>query len=183
MKKKKKKRTPYHISEKFKKLLIKQYKQELKNHLLYMLIASKFHKDGKMGFYHFFRLQGIEEFGHAMKLFNYLIERNVEINDYKHNEATIKEMNLKSEEDIVKTSLIQEIHNTEQIKQILDESEKEKDYHLRDFLSWFIKEQLEEEMLFAKILKKFDMLKDSNQQIYEIDKDLGKRKAKEIVLK
>ena len=50
---------------------------------------------------------------------------------------------------------------------------KQKDFATRNFIQWFVDEQIEEEQKFETILQKFDLLGRDKLAIYEINKLLG----------
>ncbi len=85
---------------------------------------------------------------------------------------TIKEppKDMSSLEEIIKTSLENEQNVTKSIHEIVTITEKERDRRTFDFLQWFVKEQIEEEDTFDRILQKFDVIGRDKLAINEIDK-------------
>ena len=54
----------------------------------------------------------------------------------------------------------------------------EKDHATRNFLNWFVDEQVEEVASVTVIVEKFKMVSDSKNSLYLLDKELGKRGQK-----
>ena len=61
----------------------------------------------------------------------------------------------------------------ESIQKIAELALKQKDFATRNFIQWFVDEQIEEEQKFETILQKFDLLGRDKLAIYEINKLLG----------
>jgi ferritin len=52
---------------------------------------------------------------------------------------------------------------------------EEKDFASMNFLNWFIDEQVEEVTSVEDIISKFEMIGDSKQGLYLLDKELGSK--------
>ena len=74
---------------------------------------------------------------------------------------------------ICKTALKNEQAVTKSIQKIAELALKQKDFATRNFIQWFVDEQIEEEQKFETILQKFDLLGRDKLAIYEINKLLG----------
>ena len=79
----------------------------------------------------------------------------------------------KRQESICKTALKNEQAVTKSIQKIAELALKQKDFATRNFIQWFVDEQIEEEQKFETILQKFDLLGRDKLAVYEINKLLG----------
>ena len=52
-----------------------QVQNEIYSSYLYLSMAAYFHSNNLNGFAHWMRLQSSEEMGHAMKIYDYIIQR------------------------------------------------------------------------------------------------------------
>jgi len=178
----------YHVNKKIEELLRKQYFIELENHIFYTLCTCWFQSKNLVGFAHFFKLQAEEEYYHSKKIIDYILERKIKL---KAIGCSIKSTlgDLKDPKEFINMSYKREKNNSRNFVKIMKLATVNNDFHLQNFLGWFIDEQLEEERLFENVLKKFELLKNNKDikdikniknnsyiNLYEIDKDLGKRK-------
>jgi len=63
------------ISEKMQKALNDQIQAEMFSSYLYLSMSACFHNANMDGMAHWMSVQSREEYGHAMKIFGYIIER------------------------------------------------------------------------------------------------------------
>lgn len=97
----------------------------------------------------FFYRQADEERMHGMKILRYLLDSG--------EAPTIPELprpknEFSSAEDVAVTSLEQERQVTAWVHELVDLAASERDHTTRNFLQWFVDEQLEEEATFGKLL-------------------------------
>ena len=52
---------------------------------------------------------------------------------------------------------------------------KEKDYATQSMLKWFVDEQVEEEASVGEIVARLEMIADSKNGLFMMDRELGKR--------
>lgn len=119
----------------------KQVVEEFTASLQYTAIALHFDRETLPELTNFFQLQAGEEHGHAMKLLQYINEAGGQpligpTKEVKNHFATA--------EEAVKLALDQELKVTDQINNLVDIAIKENDPLTRQFLQWFVTEQLEE---------------------------------------
>jgi len=121
------------------------------------------------------KIQAKEELGHAKKLYEFIYDRGgrVELPAIEKPKCEW-ESPLRAFED----AYGHEVFITKSIYSILDIAKEEKDYATKEFLQWFVKEQVEEELQVELIVKNLKKLGDSNQLQYNmLDKELGNRGA------
>ena len=133
-----------------------QVNAEMWSSNLYLSMSVYFQKAGLNGFAHWMKKQAAEELEHAHKLIDYALDRGGDI--------TIGQIN------VVPTGWG---NVSELIDKLVDIAEADKDHASRDFLFWFVREQVEEESTAKEIV---DQLKNYGECHYAImDHRLGKR--------
>lgn len=152
--------------------IIKQLNRELYSAYLYLSMAAYFESIPLRGFAKWMRIQAKEEQTHAMKFFDYLIEKG----------GTIKLLPLdappakwSSPLKVFEEAYRHEQKVTEWIYELMDLAMKEKDHATTNMLQWFVKEQVEEESKASEIVEKIKMLGPEGHAILMIDHELGKR--------
>ena len=163
------------ISKKILNLLHDQIAMEANASNYYLYISSWCKVNGYDGASAFFQNHSTEARDHMLKIINYL-------NDLKI-PTTIPSIekpkqNMKSLEQVFKTSLANEQKVTKSIDKIIHTAQNENDYRTSIFLEWFVHEQIEEEDLFESILQKFDVIGRDKLALHEIDKILQKHTEK-----
>jgi ferritin len=116
--------------------------------------------------------QAQEELMHAMKLYDYVVERGGRV--------TLKgidgpQTSWKNPVALVGHVYEHEQHVTALINGLMDLAIKEKDHATVNFLQWFVKEQVEEEASADEILKKLRLAGDKGNALFMIDKELAAR--------
>jgi ferritin len=118
------------------------------------------------------RIQAKEERVHAMKFFDYVIDRGSTVAFYPI-EAPTAAWN--SPLAVFEHAYQHEQKVTGLINDLVDLAIKEKDLATSEMLQWFVKEQVEEEASASEIVGKLKMIGDAPGMILMIDHALGKR--------
>jgi ferritin len=118
------------------------------------------------------RLQSLEEHGHAMKLFNFVLARNhavklAGIDQPAHDFASLL--------DVFERSLAQEQEVSRQIDALYELAFREKVFAAMAELQWFITEQVEEEKTVREIVAKLQMVGNDPASLLDLDRELGAR--------
>ena len=129
------------ISEKLAEAFNAQVGSELAAANQYLHVAAYFESEALPALAAFFYRQSDEEREHALKFVHYLGEAGgrLAIPDIPAPPAQID-----SAEEAVKACLDWEMEVTGQINALMDLAIEERDHHAREFLGWFVTEQLEE---------------------------------------
>lgn len=160
------------ISKKMQDAINEQINRELFSEYLYISMQAWFANQNLDGMATWMDAQGKEERFHAMKFYNYLIERGGKVilkaidkpaTDFGNPLKAFSEA-LKHEQFISKS-----------INELMDLAIKEKDHASRSFLQWFVDEQVEEEASADKIVQKLKMVGDHSHGIFMVDNELGTR--------
>lgn len=107
----------------------------------YTAMAFHFERETLPALAQFFFAQADEEREHAMKILSYISEAGGQ----PIVPATREPKNhFEDAEEIVQMALDQELKVTDQINSLVDLAIKENDHLTREFLQWFVTEQLEE---------------------------------------
>ena len=138
-------------------------------------MAAYFESLNLRGFAHWMRIQAKEEMEHAMKFFEYLIERQGKV-VLEAIEAPPPKW--KSPANVFEESYNHERKVTESIHKIVELAESEKDHATGVFLQWFVQEQVEEEASANEILQKLNIIGNEPSALFVLDSELGKRPSK-----
>lgn len=160
------------LSKKMEAALNAQINAELWSAYLYLSMSAHFAADGKPGIAHWFKAQFDEEQGHAMKIFEYVVERGGKVELKAIGEVTQSwESPLAAFEDTLKHEQIV----TAKINDLVTLAREEKDYATESMLQWFVNEQVEEESTAQGYIDALRMIKDNGFGIYTFDKELRGR--------
>lgn len=153
-----------------------QIKNELYSAYLYLSMAAHFESKTLAGFANWLRLQAKEELGHAMKFFDFILERGGEVTLKAIDQPPSSwNSNLEAFEKV----LAHEQKVTKNIHDLYELALKEKDYPSQVMLQWFIEEQVEEEKNATEIIEKLKMIEAHGTAVLMLDHELGKREAEE----
>ena len=160
------------MNEKIEKMINDQMNFELYSSYIYMAMAAYCDSIDLEGFAHWFKMQVQEEMYHAIKMYNYLFERGARP-FFTQIDAPAKEW--KSVKAAFENALEHEKLVTERINNLMTAAIKENDHASRSFLNWFVDEQVEEEASVDSIIKKLNLIKDSGEGLFMIEKELAAR--------
>ena len=160
------------IAEKIQDALNSQINEELYSSYLYLSMVAYFESINLPGFASWMRVQTGEEKIHAMKMYDFIIERGGRV----ALEAIAKPATeWKSPLAAFDAAYKHEQKITGLINDLVELAAKEKDHATGIFLQWFVTEQVEEEKNASEIVAKLQLLKDSAGSMYMLDKELSKR--------
>lgn len=149
-----------------------QINKELFSSYLYLSMAAYFEDKSLPGFAHWMRVQEAEEREHAMKFYDFLLERGGKV--------TLKAIDAPKTEWASTMEVMQEVAGheakvTASIYALYELALKEKDYPAQVMLQWFITEQVEEEKNAAEIVASLKMIEAHETAVLQLDHRLGKR--------
>ena len=142
----------------------------------YLAMASWCEKSGLRGCAGFMHEQSAEERVHMMKMLKYINEAGGHAKV-----AALKEppYTYESITKVFELALEHEIHVTQSINKIVEQSLNVKDYATFNFLQWYVGEQHEEEMLFNSILDLIRITGTQGRGLLLIDNEIAKLREKE----
>ncbi len=149
-----------------------QINKELYSAYLYLSMAAYFEDKNLSGFAHWMRVQEAEEREHAMKFYDFIIERGGRVT-LKAIAAPRVEWasTLEAAEEVV----AHEAQVTASIYALYEIALKEKDYPTQIMLQWFITEQVEEEKNAAEIVANLKLIEAHGTAVLVLDHQLAKR--------
>lgn len=160
------------LSKKMEEALNQQLQAEAYSSYLYLAMAACFESASLSGCAHWMRAQSKEEYEHAIKFYDHILERGGEVSLKEIAAPPAKWASaLTAFEDVVK----HEEHITSRIHKLVDLAQSEKDHAANAFLQWFVSEQVEEEANAKEILAQLKMIGDSTGGLFALDHRLSKR--------
>jgi len=160
------------LTKRMEKELNAQINAEYWSAYLYLSMSAYLDKEGLSGIASWFRVQYQEEISHALKFFDYLVERGgrvvlmpiKEVPQEWDGIINIFEETLKHEQVV-----------TDLINKLMDVAIEEHDHAAKSFLQWYVDEQVEEESGVQAILDQLKMVDGRGNGLFMINKELGQR--------
>jgi ferritin len=149
-----------------------QIKHEFYSAYLYLSMAGSFEAASLPGFAHWMREQSEEEREHAMKFFDFLLDRGERVQLHAIDQPPYS---FRSPLDTFEQALEHEKEITTRIHELYDLSVQEKDYSAQVLLNWFVAEQVEEEKSAAGIVERLRMAGEDSTALLLLDKEMGER--------
>lgn len=160
------------ISEKIKDILNEQINKEFYSSYLYLAMSAYFSEIGLYGFSNWTKIQSMEEIDHGMILFEYILNRKSQV-DLKN--LSSPNMNFNGPIDVFEQIYKHECSITSSIDGVASLSEGECDLATRNFIDWYLKEQMEEEASVLRIISKLKAFGAEKSALYLIDRELSQR--------
>ena len=154
------------------KALNQQINAELNASYEYLAMSAWCETQNLHGSAKWLRLQSQEEYGHGMKLYDFVIARGGEVELQAMSAPSQQYSSLR---DIFTKVLKQEQTVTSQIDSLYELAFQEKAYSATVELQWFLMEQVEEEKSAREILAKLKMIGDDPAALLDFDRELGGR--------
>jgi ferritin len=162
------------LSKKVQEALNEQIRNELYSAYLYLSMSAYAESVGLPGFASWMRAQSQEEVEHAMKLFDYIADRDGRVTLLAIAQPAA---DFKSPLAMFQQTLDHEREVTKMIHRIYDLAAQENDYGTMVMLQWFITEQVEEEKTAGAIVDELKMVGDKGTALYLVDRQLASRKG------
>ena len=118
------------------------------------------------------KTQAQEELFHAMKLYDFVLERGGSIT---LDAIEAPQIEWKTPLAIFQAAYKHELLVTSLINDLVDLAIKEKDHASNNFLQWYVKEQVEEEASADEIVQKLKLIGNQGNGIFMLDKELATR--------
>lgn len=160
------------LSQKLNDEMNQQIKYEFFSSHLYLAMAAKLEELDYPGAAHYMKLQAEEERQHAMKFFDFIIEKDGKVDVFGFEDPKFEGSTLV---EILESVLKHEKWVTERIYFLMDIAQEEKDYMSINLLNWFVNEQMEEEATADNWIKRAKMIGNDGIGLYQLDKELGER--------
>ena len=161
------------VSKSMQDAMNEQINKELFSSYLYLSMAAYFEDKNLPGFGHWMRVQADEEREHAMKFYDFILERGGKV-VMKAIDAPQTEWT--SSLEVAEEVAAHEAKVTASIYALYELALKEKDYPAQVMLQWFISEQVEEEKNAAEIVANLKLIEERGTAVLMLDHRLAKRK-------
>jgi ferritin len=162
------------LGEKMLTLLNDQIGHEMYSSNMYLAMAAYFEAERLPGFAQWLRVQAGEEHEHAMKFFDFVVDRGGRV---KLGALAEPPFEWASPLDAFEKVLFHEQKVTSLIHTLFAAAVEEKDYPSQVMLHWFINEQVEEEKNAQAIVDQLSMMEDHLGGLLNLDHHIGKRGA------
>lgn len=159
------------MEKKLKELIEDQINKELWSGYLYYNVAEFFRRKGLDGFHKWFMKHAYEECSHAERFSEFLQDREVEfvLKDIPAPKETFKD---------IKDALVFQVEHekkvTAMIHNIYNEADKENNVAVKNFIQWYISEQLEEEKTAKDLLDDYNNYASDGSGLYLLNEKLEK---------
>jgi ferritin len=152
--------------------LNQQINAELEASYEYLAMSAWCSSQNLLGSAKWLRLQSQEEYGHAMKLFDFVLARG---GDVALKEMPAPMQKFSTLHNIFDRVLKQEQSVSQQIDALYELAFKEKAYSATVELQWFLTEQVEEEKSAREIVAKLSLIGSDPAALLDFDRELGNR--------
>jgi len=162
------------ISKTMQDAFNEQIKNEMYSAYLYLSMSAWFESQDLPGFAHWMRAQFIEEETHALKMLDFVVDRNGVVTLLPISQPTLA---FESALDVFQKTFAHEQTVTSLIHKLYATAEQEKDYTSMMFLKWFIDEQVEEEKNADLLVEQLKAIGQMRGLLIMLDGHMDERKA------
>jgi ferritin len=149
-----------------------QINAELFSEYLYLSMAAHFESVSLKGMANWMRIQAGEERMHAMKFYQYILDRSGKV---VLAQIDAPKTSWSSPLEVFEEAYAHELKVTGLINNLVNIAIAEKDHAAHQFLEWFVNEQVEEESNSSTIVDRLKLVGDNGVAIYMIDQELSQR--------
>jgi ferritin len=153
-----------------------QIRNELFSAYQYLSMAAYCESENLPGFAQWMRAQAREETEHAMKFYDFILDRNGRV-VLQRIERPLVEFG--SPLEVFEKALEHERRVTAMINDLYGLAARENDYASQTFLQWFVTEQVEEEKNAGDVVETLRMIGDKSEALFLLDWELGQRQTDE----
>jgi len=149
-----------------------QINNELTAFYSYLAMSAWCERENYLGSARWFRIQSQEEHSHAIRLLDFLLDRNHPVTL-----KTIQEPKgrFSSLLEVFQNAYRQEQDVSKQLGSLYELAFQEKSFMAVAELQWFLNEQVEEEKTCREIVGRLEMVQADPAAILDIDRELGER--------
>jgi ferritin len=151
-----------------------QINNELYSSYSYLSMSAYCEHEQFTGCAHWMRMQSQEEYGHALRLYDFLTARNGRV---ELRPIAAPQIEFESVAQVFSKAFEQEQTVTGQINALYELAFKEKAFAALVELEWFIQEQVEEEKTAREIVHKFKLIEGDSAALLDLDRELAARQA------
>lgn len=160
------------LSSRMEKAFNEQINREFYSEYYYLAMAAYCNSIDLPGFAHWFTLQTEEERLHAMRMFNFVQDRDGQV---KLTKIDAPKSDFKNILDVFEHVLEHEQFVTRSIHELYTLALKENDYPSQVELQWFIQEQVEEEKTAKDIIQQLKWVGEKSSALFMLDQQMASR--------
>lgn len=160
------------IKDKIQDAINKQIVREMFSSNLYLSMAAYYKSINLNGFANWMHIQAQEEMQHALKFFDFVLNRGGMV---KLGEIKSPKNDWSNPLEAFEDALEHEQMITQHINELADLAADEKDHATSSMLQWFIDEQVEEEATTGEIVERLRLAGDSKGSLFMLDAELKGR--------
>jgi ferritin len=160
------------MNQKVLDALNEQIKHEFYSSHVYLSVAAHCEIAGLPGFANWFRVQADEEHEHAMKIYDFVLDRGAQV---RLQPIDAPPTDFGGPLQIAEKTLEHEQRVTGLIHSLYDLAVKEGDQPAQVMLQWFVTEQVEEEKNATLLVDQLRMVGDNRAALLMLDMEMGKR--------
>jgi ferritin len=162
------------MSQTMQDALNEQMKHEFYSSYLYLSMSAYCDRANLPGLARWMRAQAQEETGHAMKIFDHVLDRGgrIELHELGRPPADFA-----SPREVFEQAYQHEQQVTAMINKVYGLAVDERDFASRVFLDWFVQEQVEEEKTSGLLAEQLRMVGEDRPGLLMLDRELGQRKS------
>lgn len=164
------------ISDNLRDAINEQIKYELYSAYMYLAMSADCADRNLLGFAHWMSMQAQEEVDHAMRFYNFLLERGGRVELQAIDKPPFE---FGSPLEIMEKSLEHERFVTGRINDLYDQAVAENDRPAQVMLQWFVTEQVEEEASIDDIVQRMKMFGQDGTVLFMLDRELGAREPED----
>ncbi|WP_299580229.1 ferritin [uncultured Sunxiuqinia sp.] len=154
------------------KALNKQINAEMHSAYLYLSMSAYFEDKGLGGFANWMKVQYKEELSHALKIFDFVNERNGRVLLEPIDGVPTDFGGII---DVFEKTLAHEQKVTQMIDELMDVAVAASDHATQSFLQWFVDEQVEEESNVNELLDNLRLIDGQGNGLFMLNRELQGR--------
>jgi ferritin len=160
------------LGKKVQDAMNEQIKNEFYSAYQYLSMAAYCESMNLPGFAHWMGAQSQEETEHAMKFYDYILDRGGRVVLQAMEQPVVE---FGSPLEVFERALEHERKVTAMINDLYGLALRENDYASQTFLQWFVTEQVEEEKNAGDVVETLKMIGDKSEALFLLDRELGQR--------
>jgi ferritin len=160
------------LSHAMQEALNRQIQAELASSYLYLSMSAYCAGRNFDGFAHWMRLQSTEEYGHALRLYDMVLDRGGQVTLLP---IEAPQADFESLLDVMQQTLAHEQKVTALIQELYAVAVREEDYTSQAQLQWFLTEQVEDEKTAERIVEQLRLIGGQTAGQYLLDRELAGR--------
>lgn len=141
---------------------------------MYLSMSSYLDSIDLPGFAHWMRVQSQEEYQHALKLLDYLQDRDGRVALLPIEQPPVE---YTSVEDVMRQTLAHEQRVTTLINQLYGKAVSAGDFATQVMLQWFVSEQVEEEKTARDVIADLEKVQGRSDALLLLDREMAARPA------